>query len=77
MNPFQLFNTWYSEELEKSTASIPSACCLSSNGLDGYPNTRFVSLKEVKDHAFIITGPLKSRKGLEMEKSSKVSLTFW
>lgn len=77
MNPFQLFSTWYSEELEKSKANIPSACCLSSNGLDGYPNARFVSLKEVKDDAFIITGSLKSRKGLEIEKLSKVSLTFW
>ncbi|WP_298546669.1 pyridoxal 5'-phosphate synthase [uncultured Aquimarina sp.] len=77
MNPFQLFNTWYSEELEKSKARIPSACCISSTGLDGYPNARFVSLKEVKNDAFIITGSLQSRKGLEIEKSSKVSLTFW
>ncbi|WP_299257038.1 pyridoxal 5'-phosphate synthase [uncultured Aquimarina sp.] len=77
MNPFQLFKKWYTDELEKSKANIPSACCFSSNGLDGYPNARFVSLKEVKDDAFIITGSLQSRKGLELEKSSKVSLTFW
>ncbi len=77
MDPLRLFSKWYDEELEKSMSNIPSACCISSIGLDGYPNARFVSLKEVKDGAFIITGPLRSRKGLEIEKSPKVALTFW
>ncbi|WP_299439838.1 pyridoxal 5'-phosphate synthase [uncultured Aquimarina sp.] len=76
-DPFRLFNEWYVEELKRSSASIPSACCISSNGLDGYPNARFVSLKEVKNDTFIITGPLRSRKGLEVTQSSKVALTFW
>ncbi|MDH7446990.1 pyridoxine/pyridoxamine 5'-phosphate oxidase [Aquimarina sp. 2201CG14-23] len=77
IDPFQLFNDWYAEELKQSKVRIPSACCISSIGLDGYPNARFVSLKEVKNNTFIITGPSKSRKGLEIEQSSKVSLTFW
>jgi pyridoxamine 5'-phosphate oxidase len=77
MNPLELFADWYEKELGKSTVRIPSACCFSTIGLDGFPNSRFVSLKEVKDNTFIVTGPLNSRKGLEVERSEKVSLTFW
>lgn len=77
MNPILQFNKWYNEELSKSSASIPSACCLSTIGTDGYPNARLVSLKEVKDDSFIITGSLLSRKGIEINAISKVALTFW
>ncbi|AXT58530.1 pyridoxamine 5'-phosphate oxidase [Aquimarina sp. AD1] len=77
IDPFQLFTKWYAEELEKSTNSLPAACCISTIGLDEYPNARFVSLKELKNDAFIITGPLQSRKGMEIEKSPKIAITFW
>lgn len=77
MDPISKFKTWYAEELEKSLGRISSACCLSTHGLDGYPNSRFLSLKEVLNNAFIITGPLNSRKGTEIQNNPKVSLTFW
>lgn len=77
MNPFQIFNNWYEEEIKNSPASIPSACCLSTIGLDDYPNARFVSLKEIKNEGFVVTGPFNSRKGLEIQNSNKVALTFW
>lgn len=60
-----------------STAKIPSACCLGSIGQDGYPNARFVSLKEVVNDTFVITGPLNSRKGTELLANPKASLAFW
>ena len=77
MKPVQLFESWYDEELQLTTANVPSACCLSTIGLDGYPNARFVSLKEVVDESFVVTGPLSSRKGLEIDYTNKVALTFW
>lgn len=77
MNPFQIFTTWYDEEQQHTQVRIPSACCLSTIGLDGYPNARFVSLKEVKEETFIVTGPLHARKGLEINNVPKVALTFW
>jgi pyridoxamine 5'-phosphate oxidase len=77
MNPIEKFKKWYEEETEKSSVSIPSACCLSSMGLDGYPNARFVSLKEVIENKFVITGPLNSKKGIELRANPKASLTFW
>ncbi|MFD0861248.1 pyridoxal 5'-phosphate synthase [Sungkyunkwania multivorans] len=76
-HPIEKFNQWYKEELVKSKASIPSACCLSTLGLDGFPNARFLSLKEVRHGNFIITGPLGSLKGKEIKAKPEVALTFW
>ena len=76
-NPISLFKAWYQEELDQSSLSIPSAVCLSTQGLDGYPNARFVSFKEIIDGSFVITGPLNSRKGLEIQQHHQVALTFW
>jgi len=77
MDPFQQFSDWYNHESDNSGAFIPSACCLSATGLDDYPDARFVSLKEMIDKTFIVTGPVSSRKGLEIMKSNKVAITFW
>jgi pyridoxamine 5'-phosphate oxidase len=77
MNPLLLFEKWFSEEKILNKLKLPSACCLSTIGLDGYPNSRFVSLKEIANESFVITGPLNSRKGNEIENSPKAALTFW
>jgi pyridoxamine 5'-phosphate oxidase len=77
MNPLLLFEKWFNEEKKVSDLKLPAACCLSTIGLDGYPNSRFVSLKEVSNESFIITGPLNSKKGVEVENSPKASLSFW
>ena len=77
MNPLLLFEKWFSEEKNLNTLKLPSACCLSTIGLDGYPNARFVSLKEIVNESFVITGPLNSRKGNEIENSPTAALTFW
>ncbi len=77
MDPLQLFKDWYTAELGKTTVAIPAACCLSTIGLDGYPNARFVALKEVYNEMLVVTGPLESRKGQEIDACNKVALTFW
>ncbi|WP_375334294.1 pyridoxal 5'-phosphate synthase [Flagellimonas sp. C4] len=77
MNPLLLFEKWFSEEKEQNNLDLPSACCLSTIGLDGYPNSRFVSLKEIKNQSFVVTGPLDSRKGREIKNHSKAALSFW
>ncbi len=76
-NPIEIFKEWYREKQALSKVSIPSACCLSTNGLDGFPNARFVSLKDILNDHFIITGTQTSRKGIEINNTEKVALTFW
>lgn len=76
-NPIEKFSSYYAQQLAFSKAQIPSACCFTTVGIDGYPNSRFVSLKGIKDGSFIVTGPLNSRKGTDVNNSPKVSITFW
>ena len=75
--PISLFRQLYEEELKVTPVKIPSACCFTSIGLDGFPNSRFVSCKEIIGNSFIITGSKTARKGQEVEKNNKVSLVFW
>ena len=77
MNPLQQFTAWFAEECEKNSLRFPAACCLSTIGTDGYPNARFVSLKEVTNKGFIITGTLSSQKGIEITQQPTAALTFW
>ncbi|MTI20050.1 pyridoxamine 5'-phosphate oxidase [Fulvivirga sp. RKSG066] len=77
MNPLLQFEKWFNQEKKMSDLKLPAACCLSTIGLNGYPNSRFVSLKEVSNDSFIITGPLNSKKGVEIENNPKASLSFW
>lgn len=76
-DPVSIFQNWFDEEIKHPKTRIPSACCLSTNGLDGFPNARFVSLKEVWENQFIITGPTDSLKGQEIENNPRVALSFW
>lgn len=76
-SPIEIFKHWFDEEMSVTKVAIPTACCLSTIGLDGYPNARFVSLKGIVGNNFIITGTLRSRKGLEIHETNKVALTFW
>jgi len=77
MDPLQLFKSWFLEEKEINSMKLPAACCLSTIGEDGYPNARFVSLKELRNESFVITGSLDSRKGRELQNINKAALTFW
>jgi pyridoxamine 5'-phosphate oxidase len=77
MNPIDLFKAWYKAETDTTTVRLPASCCLSTIGLDGFPNARFVALKEVMEKGFIITGSLTSRKGQEVDADNKAALTFW
>ncbi|MDN3725347.1 pyridoxal 5'-phosphate synthase [Aequorivita sp. SDUM287046] len=77
MEPIEIFKKWFEEELKLSKVRIPDAVCLSTIGLDNFPNARFVSLKEVIENLFFVTGPLNFRKGIEIEKNENVALTFW
>jgi len=77
MDPITTFKQAYAQQLQQTAERIPSACCLSTTGLDAYPNSRIVSFKGIREDQMIITGPLYSRKGSEIDKNPKVSLVFW
>ncbi len=75
--PIEIFSNWFDEELKLTKVNIPTACCLSTIGTGHYPNARFVSIKGIVENNFIVTGTITSRKGLEINETNKVGLTFW
>src|SRR5699024_11464413 len=75
--PYQKFKEWFDKESALTKVRIKTACCLSTIGIDGYPNARFVSLKDITREGFIVTGTTSSKKGIEIETNNKVALTFW
>jgi pyridoxamine 5'-phosphate oxidase len=77
INPIQKCQDWLAEETHKNTSHLATAGCLSTLGDDGYPNARFISLKAIVADAFVITGPLNTRKGAELLAHPKAALTFW
>ncbi len=72
-----IFREWFRNEQERTRLKLPSACCLSTIGTDKYPNARFVSLKGIVENSFIVAGTITSQKGIEINLSNKVALTFW
>ncbi|MBP2617805.1 hypothetical protein [Chryseobacterium jejuense] len=57
-----LFQHYLHQEIQTRKQRLPHACCLSTIGLYGFPSSRYVSLKEVHDNTFVISGTLSSGK---------------
>lgn len=74
-NPFELFHFWFQAALMANQAEA-NAMVLSTLGLDGFPNSRVVLLKEV-DHGFVWFTNYESEKGRELANQPKASLNFF
>lgn len=75
-NPFEQFENWFGQALEAHVIE-PNAMTLSTLGEDGFPASRIVLLKDIKPNGFSFFTNYQSKKGLDMEGSSKVSLLFF
>ncbi len=73
--PFHQFRIWFEEAVDSEVPEV-NAMCLSTMGLNGYPNGRIVLLKEV-DHGFVFFTNYESEKGQEIAANPKASLIFF
>ncbi|WP_111669800.1 pyridoxamine 5'-phosphate oxidase [Algoriphagus litoralis] len=74
-DPFQQFRVWLNEAMDSDVPEV-NAMCLSTMGLNGFPNGRIVLLKEM-DHGFVFFTNYESEKGQEIQALPKGSLTFF
>ncbi|MDO8965792.1 pyridoxamine 5'-phosphate oxidase [Algoriphagus sp.] len=74
-DPFNQFRVWLDEAIDAEVPEV-NAMCLSTLGLNGFPNARIVLLKEM-DHGFVFFTNYKSEKGQEIEANPKASITFF
>jgi pyridoxamine 5'-phosphate oxidase len=74
-DPLNQFRVWMDEAIDSEVPEV-NAMCLSTLGLNGFPNARIVLLKEM-DHGFVFFTNYESEKGQEIEANPKGSLTFF
>ncbi|EAS18993.1 pyridoxamine-phosphate oxidase [Flavobacteria bacterium BBFL7] len=76
-NPYLLFDIWFTEAKSHMSVDEVNAMSLNTLGIDGFPKSRIVLLKEVSEGKFIFYSNYKSEKALSMEQHSKVSIHFF
>ncbi len=76
-NPMQLFKDWFSEVEAFGGVEEVNAMSVSTNGLDGFPKTRVVLLKQIQDDGFVFYTNYGSEKGHAIASNSKVCLSFF
>lgn len=54
-----------------------NAVCISTINNDGFPEGRFVDLKEVDNRGFVFCSYLDSNKGKQISANPKVAMTIW
>ena len=76
-DPFELFHIWIRETESNKEVDEVNTMHLSTIGLDGFPMTRVVLLKEYDKEGFVFYTNYESEKGRSIAKSPKVCLSFF
>ena len=75
--PLKQFAKWFEEAKKVEKAVEVNQMGVSTIGLDGAPNSRYVLLKEVSEGGFVFFTNYESQKGQEIAKDNRVALLFY
>lgn len=76
-DPMQLFKQWFHEVEDFGGLEEVNAMTLVTNGLDGFPKSRIVLLKQFNYEGFVFYTNYLSEKGKAIEANPKVALSFF
>ena len=76
-NPMELFNTWFQEVEQFGGVDEVNAMTISSIGLDGFPKSRVVLLKQLVDEGFVFYTNYNSEKGKAIANNPNVCISFF
>ena len=76
-NPYQLFDYWLQEIEAKREVEEVNTMHISTIGLDGFPETRVVLLKEYDHEGFVFFTNYNSKKGMAIAQNPNVCLSFF
>jgi pyridoxamine 5'-phosphate oxidase len=76
-NPMELFDIWFKEVEDLKTTEEVNAMTIATIGLDGFPKSRVVLLKNVSENGFVFYTNYDSEKGKAIMKNPKVCLSFF
>ncbi len=77
MDPFALFQQWFSTAQQDPRLGDASACTLASASKEGRPSARMVLLKEASERGFVFYTNYGSRKGQELSNNPWAALCFY
>lgn len=75
-DPIAQFSAWFAEAKACKDIEQANAMCVSTIGLDGYPDARMVLLKGHDQRGFVFYTNLQSVKGRSLAKIPRAALTF-
>ena len=75
--PLDLFQKWFDEADKDDFIKEANAMTLSTLGLDGFPKSRVVLLKKIKNKNFIFFTNYESEKGKALRNNSKACISFF
>ena len=75
-NPFSQFEIWMNEAL-KARVNEPTAMSVATLGIDGFPDSRIVLLKDFNENGFTFFTNYNSNKGKSIAKNPVVGLHFF
>jgi len=76
-NPMELFEQWFKETEQSKLVEEPNAMTIATIGLDGYPKSRVVLLKEFSEVGFVFYTNYHSEKGKALAENPQVCLSFF
>jgi pyridoxamine 5'-phosphate oxidase len=76
-NPFDLFDTWFQEVENSKTIDEVNAMTISTIGLDGFPKSRVVLLKQYNKDGFTFFTNYNSEKGKAIANNPNICLSFF
>ena len=76
-DPIELFRNWFYEVEKNFDQNEINAMTVSTYGLDGFPKSRVVLLKQLTYEGFIFYTNYQSEKGKAIEANSHVCLSFF
>jgi len=76
-DPFELFHVWIREIETNKEVDEVNTMNLSTVGLDSFPMSRVVLLKEYDDEGFVFYTNYESEKGRSIAKNPRVCLSFF
>jgi len=75
-NPFQQLRTWLEEAISGEEIE-PTAMVLSTLDVQGFPESRVVLLKELKDDGLVFYTNYESKKGNQIAQNGHVAVVFF
>lgn len=76
-NPMQLFQSWFYEVEQMEVVDEVNAMSVATIGLDGFPKTRVVLLKEYTHEGFIFYTNYESEKGKAIAANPNICISFF